>query len=64
MNPTTQLRFVERIVPDRDCGDGVWSCSKKTILQQLWAESYQSIDESGNAYTATEWRDVPVEAEK
>ena len=62
MNPTLELRFVERVeevpVPSRTGG---WKFIKTgRILQQKWMQTYTSTDESGNTFTAEEWRNVPV----
>lgn len=70
MTPTNQLRFVERKVklsPFYLSADGKGNLVPATktyrILQQLWTENYEVVDEFGNHSVATEWRDVPVEVE-
>jgi len=45
--PTTRLRFVDRVIPIDE-----HTATKVRVLQQLWAAMYT---------TETEWRDVPLE---
>jgi hypothetical protein len=62
MTPTPKLRFVERVVPAPEHGEGIGKTVR--ILQQWWVS-----DLTGHWVTATEfrpdgeWRDVPVEKE-
>jgi hypothetical protein len=51
MEPTMELRFVERWV-------GVYEHRKERILQQKWV----GLSYNGELLS-TEWRDVPVEKE-
>jgi hypothetical protein len=58
MTPTNELRFVERYLNlDNE------PVRLLRILQQKWIADYETMDESGNRNTQTEWRDVPVEKE-
>lgn len=65
MTPTTHLRFVERVVPAPEHGEGIGK--KVRILQQWWAPfrtfsdgyGYQTVELNGG-----EWRDVPLEVEE
>jgi len=54
MKPTPKLRFIERVVPAPEHGEGIGKTIR--ILQQWW-ESGWGPTEKG------EWRDVPLEAE-
>ena len=53
MTPTPKLRFVERVVPAPEYGEGIGKTVR--ILQQWWV-----IEEME---TVGEWRDVPLEKE-
>lgn len=57
MEPTVQLRFVRRVMPNpRDTSLTI----ERLILQQKWIE----VDEPGRLnLSSEEWRDVPVEEE-
>ena len=55
MTPTPRLRFVERVVPAPEHGEGIGK--KVRILQQWWAYDIQY------PMTRGEWRDVPLEKE-
>lgn len=58
MSPTTELRFVKRVVPyphDPAIGRGV------LILQQKWVHHHIP---AGQTEAATEWRDVPAVEEQ
>jgi len=68
MEPTNQLRFVERKVPmhpfykTNDAqGNFVQAVQTLHILQQLWQEKQWAHDDW--IIVASEWRDVPVEKE-
>lgn len=75
MNPTNQLRFVERKIKldpfylaMDEKGSLMPAIKTVRILQQLWvgdADEYWGMDgEIEDIYPApTEWRDVPVEVE-
>lgn len=65
MKPTARLRFVERVVPAPEHGEGIGK--KVRILQQWWSQQHTVNmgwgeipmgDENG------EWRDIPLEEEK
>jgi hypothetical protein len=69
MTPTNKLRFVERLIPAPEHGEGI---GKRTrILQQWWEDrnitlSIHIEDKDGNPLPSPnrgEWRDVPVEVE-
>ena len=54
MNPTPRLRFVERVVPTPEHGDGIGK--RVRILQQWW--DFDTFAGDG------EWRDIPLETEE
>ena len=56
MTPTPKLRFVERVIPAPEHGEGIKK--KIRILQQWWA-----IERDGQITPTGEWRDVPLEKE-
>ena len=56
MNPSKNLRFVERIVPAPEHGEGIGKTVR--ILQQWWVLKVIHDEEIG------EWRDVPLEIEE
>lgn len=65
MKPTANLRFVERVIPAPEHGEGI---GKKVRILQQWWESNLSINLGwtgdipiGNAQG--EWRDIPLETE-
>ena len=53
MKPTPKLRFVERVVPAPEHGEGIGK--KVRILQQWWEHTEWNAP--------GEWRDVPLEKE-
>lgn len=53
MTPTNKLRFVERVVPAPEHGEGIGK--KVRILQQWWEWEVTYPTVNG------EWRDVPIE---
>lgn len=65
MTPTLKLRFVERVVPSPEYGEGVGK--KVRVLQQWWEKQYLEIVDgplgSQLAPIEGEWRDVPLEKE-
>lgn len=68
MNPTPQLRFVERSTPifgsmmSDGMGNTVTTQKTIRILQQWWEDSVGDIEQGITAFG--EWRDVPLEAEQ
>ena len=56
MTPTSKLRFVEKVVPAPEYGEGIGKTVR--ILQQWWA-----IERAGQITPTGEWRDVPLEKE-
>lgn len=57
MNPTAKLRFVERVVPAPEYGEGIGKTVR--ILQQWWEDTSTDIYwVNGNP---GEWRDIPLE---
>jgi len=60
MNPTPELRFVEREIPSHSDGllVEVTTCTTARILQQKW-EEVEFIHDM-NRVTTSEWRDVPL----
>lgn len=54
MTPTMNLRFVERIVPAPEYGEGIAKTVR--VLQQQWVVTYPEKQ-------TTEWRDIPIEVE-
>jgi len=58
MTPTPKLRFVERVVPAPEHGEGIGKTVR--ILQQWW-EPEQNIIDMVAGKTQGEWRDVPLE---
>jgi len=65
MTPTPKLRFVERVVPAPEHGDGIGK--RVRILQQWWEDNewthVSKFDANGIRIAPGEWRDVPLEAE-
>jgi hypothetical protein len=69
MKATNRLRFVERVVPAPEHGEGIGK--KVRILQQWWEDGNITLavhitDKDGNVLPSPsrgEWRDVPVEKE-
>ena len=55
MTPSSRLRFVERVVPAPEYGEGIGKTVR--ILQQWYEWDIQYPTASG------EWRDVPLEKE-
>lgn len=60
MKPTNRLRFIERVVPAPEYGEGVGKTVR--ILQQWW-EVENPTDALHNNVPVGEWRDVPLEKE-
>jgi len=60
MTPTPKLRFVERVVPAPEYGEGIGKTVR--ILQQWWEPERNIIDMVAGK-TQGEWRDVPLEKE-
>ena len=67
MTPTPKLRFVERIVPAPEYGEGI---GKTVRILQQYCEDYSRIlrvTQSGDGpwvnHYAGEWRDIPLEKE-
>ena len=56
MQPTPELRFVERYV------DTIQGQKTVRILQQKWVLYWS--DENGGGERESEWRDVPLEKEE
>ena len=64
MTPTPKLRFVERVVPAPEHGEGIGKTVR--ILQQWWAPFRTFSDGFGyveQELKGGEWRDVPLETE-
>ena len=67
MTPTPKLRFVERVVPAPEHGEGIGKTVR--ILQQYWEDHnrVRCVTQSGDGpwvnHYAGEWRDVPLEKE-
>jgi hypothetical protein len=57
MNPTHELRFVERMVTDGLTQDGLLNYKRIRVLQQKWAGAIQV---NGVISATYEWRDVPL----
>lgn len=59
MTPTSKLRFVEKVVPAPEYGEGI---GKTVRVLQQW---YVPIggDKTSGHYKG-EWRDIPLETEK
>jgi hypothetical protein len=60
MTPTAKLRFVERVVPAPEYGEGIGKTVR--ILQQWWEDSSGDLASGVTLYG--EWRDVPLETEE
>jgi hypothetical protein len=64
MTPTNKLRFVERVVPLPEHGEGIGKTVR--VLQQWWEQS-RSMNlgwgEIPLGEAKGEWRDVPLEVE-
>ena len=58
MKPTNRLRFIERIVPAPEYGEGIGK--KVRSLQQWWASDPDCYEDWAMQVNG-EWRDVPVE---
>ena len=61
MNPTNELRFVERTITDGLTQDGLVHYKRIRVLQQKWAGAVQ-VD--GVIAATYEWRDVPLVKEE
>lgn len=61
MTPTNKLRFVERIVPAPEHGEGIGRPAR--ILQQWHVESQIDIGFGELELGKGQWLDVPVEKE-
>jgi hypothetical protein len=61
MNPTNKLRFVERVVPAPEYGEGIGKTVR--ILQQWHIESSIDIGFGELEMGKGRWQDVPVEKE-
>jgi hypothetical protein len=67
MTPTPKLRFVERVVPAPEHGEGIGKTVR--ILQQYWEDpnrflkATKSGDDPWVNHYAGEWLDVPLEEE-
>ena len=64
MTPTPKLRFVERVVPAPEHGEGIGKTIR--ILQQWFAPFRRFSDGFGyveQELRGGEWRDVPLETE-
>jgi hypothetical protein len=67
MTPTPKLRFIERVVPAPEHGEGI---GKTVRILQQWCEDHNNILHSTRTnetewvkHYAGEWRDVPLEQE-
>jgi hypothetical protein len=60
MKPTNRLRFVERVVPAPEHGEGIGKYVR--ILQQWWASDPDCYEDWAMQVNG-EWRDIPLEAE-
>jgi hypothetical protein len=69
MTPTPKLRFIERVVPAPEHGEGIGK--RVRILQQWWEVGNIKLaihvtDKDGNTLPSPnrgEWRDIPLETE-
>ena len=67
MKPTNKLRFIERVIPAPEFGEG--TCKKVRALQQWWESSTMGTINIGFGgemplgEVIGEWRDVPLEEE-
>lgn len=65
MMPTMELRWLEKEIKIEELayGGDYYRTYTQTVkvLQQKWMQTYGSTDESGNYFTAEEWRDIPTE---
>ena len=59
MTPTPKLRFVERVMPAPEYGEGIGKTVR--ILQQWWTVA-GTLPEFQHQYG--EWRDIPLETEE
>lgn len=59
MTPTPKLRFVERVVPAPEHGEGIGK--KVRILQQWWTVTGTEPEFQDHF---GEWRDIPLENEQ
>jgi hypothetical protein len=72
MNPTSKLRFVERVELIEQCPNGLSTGRTVRILQQWWEDKSIALsvyvqDKDGNPLLSPvlgEWRDVPIEKEQ
>ena len=66
MTPTPQLRFVERVVPAPEHGEGIGKTVR--ILQQWWENNLtMNLGWTGDMPIGKgkgEWRDVPLEKQE
>ena len=60
MEPTSKLRFIERVVPAPEHGEGIGKTIR--ILQQWWAPKI-NVGWADLEIGSGEWRDVPLEKE-
>jgi hypothetical protein len=60
MTPTAKLRFVERVVPAPEYGEGIGKTAR--ILQQWWEDGFGDLANGVTLYG--EWRDIPLETEE
>lgn len=60
MTPTPKLRFVERVIPAPEHGEGIGK--KVRILQQLWMPTDEPYEEWLKIKDGA-WLDVPLEKE-
>jgi hypothetical protein len=67
MTPTPKLRFIERVVPAPEHGEGI---GKRVRILQQWCEDHNNILHSTRTnetewvkHYAGEWRDIPLEQE-
>lgn len=60
MEPTPKLRFVERVVPAPEHGEGIGKTVR--ILQQLWMPTNEPYGEWLKIKDGV-WKDVPCERE-
>jgi hypothetical protein len=58
--PTLHLRFVERVVPAPEHGEGIGK--QVRILQQWWASDPDCYEDWAMQVNG-EWRDIPLEVE-
>jgi hypothetical protein len=59
MTPTPKLRFVNRVVPAPEHGEGIGITVR--ILQQWWEG--EKWNEEFTQILSGEWRDIPLETE-